>query len=174
MKNSILLRKEGNRMEHSDKERQIIVTGGAIIRDQHNRILWQKRADSNDWGLPGGGMHAGETVEETMIREVKEETGLAVISSTLYAVYSGERLKYTYPGGDDVVFVMFIFDVVADLEDKIASDGKTLLFEDDDHESVTFVFYPIEEMNIEQINPAQRPLFEDLSQQDQQQGILRN
>lgn len=159
-------------MEHSDQERQIIVTGGAIIRDEQNRILWQKRSDSNDWGLPGGGMHAGETVEETMLREVKEETGLEVISSTLYAVYSGERLKYTYPGGDDVVFVMFIFDVVADLEGKLAADGKTLRFEDD--ESVKLVFYKVEAMNIEQINPAQRPLIEDLMNADQQQGILRN
>lgn len=159
-------------MEHSDQERQIIVTGGAIIRDEQNRILWQKRSDSNDWGLPGGGMHAGETVEETMLREVKEETGLEVISSTLYAVYSGERLKYTYPGGDDVVFVMFIFDVVADLEGKLAVDGKTLRFEDD--ESVKLVFYKVEAMNIEQINPAQRPLIEDLMDADQQQGILRN
>lgn len=159
-------------MEHSDQERQIIVTGGAIIRDEQNRILWQKRSDSNDWGLPGGGMHAGETVEETMLREVKEETGLEVISSTLYAVYSGERLKYTYPGGDDVVFVMFIFDVVADLEGKLAEDGKTLRFEDD--ESVKLVFYKVEAMNIEQINPAQRPLIEDLMNADQQQGILRN
>lgn len=160
-------------MEHSDQERQIIVTGGAIIRDEQQRILWQKRSDSNDWGLPGGGMHAGETVEETMLREVKEETGLEVISSTLYAVYSGERLKYTYPGGDDVVFVMFIFDVVANLEGKLDSDGKTLLFEDDDHESVTLVFYSIEEMNIEQINPAQRPLIEDLMNTDQYKPILR-
>ncbi|MDQ1233870.1 mutator protein MutT [Paenibacillus sp. SORGH_AS306] len=159
-------------MEHSDQERQIIVTGGAIIRDEQNRILWQKRSDSNDWGLPGGGMHAGETIEETMLREVKEETGLAVISSTLYAVYSGERLKYTYPGGDDVVFVMFIFDVVADLEGKLAEDGKTLRFEDD--ESVKLLFYKLEAMNIEQINPAQRPLIEDLMAADQQQGILRN
>ncbi|MDN4620575.1 NUDIX domain-containing protein [Paenibacillus sp. PsM32] len=159
-------------MEHSDQERQIIVTGGAIIRDEQNRILWQKRSDSNDWGLPGGGMHAGETIEETMLREVKEETGLEVISSTLYAVYSGERLKYTYPGGDDVVFVMFIFDVVADLEGKLAADGKTLRFEDD--ESVKLVFYKVEAMNIEQINPAQRPLIEDLMAADQQQGILRN
>lgn len=160
-------------MEHSDQERQIIVTGGAIIRDEQQRILWQKRADSNDWGLPGGGMHAGETVEETMLREVKEETGLEVISSTLYAVYSGERLKYTYPDGNDVVFVMFIFDVVVDLEGKLDSDGKTLLFEDDDHESVTLVFYSIEEMNIEQINPAQRPLIEDLINTDPYKPILR-
>lgn len=118
-------------------------------------------------------MHAGETVEETMLREVKEETGLEVISSTLYAVYSGERLKYTYPDGNDVVFVMFIFDVVADLEGKLDSDGKTLLFEDDDHESVTLVFYSIEEMNIEHINPAQRPLVEDLMNTDQRKPILR-
>ncbi|MGG3506550.1 NUDIX domain-containing protein [Paenibacillus lautus] len=55
---------------------KIIVTGGAIIRDHHGRILLQRRSDYGNWGLPGGGMEAGESVEETMRREVLEETGL--------------------------------------------------------------------------------------------------
>ncbi|WDH96914.1 NUDIX domain-containing protein [Paenibacillus urinalis] len=49
---------------------EIIVTGGAIIRDKLGRILMQRRSDYGDWGLPGGGMEAGESIEETMIREV--------------------------------------------------------------------------------------------------------
>ncbi|MNP50379.1 RNA pyrophosphohydrolase [compost metagenome] len=49
---------------------RIIVTGGAIIRDHQGKILLQRRSDYGDWGLPGGGMNAGESVEETMIREV--------------------------------------------------------------------------------------------------------
>ncbi|WP_017813184.1 NUDIX domain-containing protein [Paenibacillus shenyangensis] len=155
------------------KGRKIIVTGGAIIRDDHNRILWQKRGDSHDWGLPGGGMKPGETIEETMIREVREETGLDVIGSHFYAVYSGERLEYTYPSGDDVVFVMFIFDIQVDLTDKLEDDGVTLKYNDPDGESSTLLFCSIDEMQLEQINQAQRPLVEDL-RNDRQGDILRS
>ena len=48
---------------------KIIVTGGAIIRDHQERILLQRRSDYGNWGLPGGGMEAGESVEETMRRK---------------------------------------------------------------------------------------------------------
>lgn len=95
---------------------RIVVTGGAIIRDHMGRILLQKRSDYGDWGLPGGGMEPGESIEETMIREVKEETGLDVSSYELASIYTGEKMKYTYPDGNEVVFVMFLFNVTAELE----------------------------------------------------------
>ena len=40
------------------------------------------------WWFPGGRIRKGETFEETLIREVKEETGLDVIESELVNVYS--------------------------------------------------------------------------------------
>ncbi|MFC3845681.1 NUDIX domain-containing protein [Paenibacillus sp. MAH-36] len=83
---------------------RIVVTGGAIIRDSKGRILLQKRSDYGDWGLPSGGMNPGETIQETMIREVIEETGLSVKDCAFYAVYSGPRMEYIYPDGKKVVF----------------------------------------------------------------------
>ncbi|MDO7907661.1 NUDIX domain-containing protein [Paenibacillus sp. JX-17] len=59
-------------------------------------------------------MEPGESVEETMIREVYEETGLTVYEYKLYAIYSGEAMKYTYPDGNEVVFVMFVFEAKVD------------------------------------------------------------
>ncbi|MCI4369526.1 MAG: NUDIX hydrolase [Thermoplasmata archaeon] len=41
------------------------------------------------WALPGGFVELRETVEEAVVREVKEETGLAVRPVGLVGVYSG-------------------------------------------------------------------------------------
>ncbi|WP_282941343.1 NUDIX domain-containing protein [Paenibacillus sp. RC67] len=150
---------------------RIIVTGGAVIKDKHGRILMQRRSDYGNWGLPGGGMDAGESVEETMKREVLEETGLAVEECAIYAVYSGPRMQYRYPDGNEVVFVMFIFDARVDLENRIAADGKTLLFQDSHNESLVLEFKHLEEVYIGEVSSVQRPLFEDLKKGEQ--ALLR-
>ncbi|MGG0822339.1 NUDIX domain-containing protein [Paenibacillus turicensis] len=140
---------------------KIIVTGGAIIRDQQNRILLQRRSDYGDWGLPGGGMDAGESIEETMIREVYEEIGLKIKEYNLYTVYSGPRMKYRYPDGNEVVFVMFLFNATADLNGKVFEDNR-LIYNDDNDESLRLEFRLLEDINIEEINIVQKPIFEDL------------
>lgn len=144
---------------------KIIVTGGAIIRDKEGRILLQKRSDYGNWGLPGGGMDPGESIEETMIREVFEETGLMVRQYELYSIYSGPLMKYKYPDGNEVVFVMFIFNAKVDLEGRIAEDNNTLMYEDDNKESLKLEFKFIEDIYIEDISTVQRPVFEDLKRE---------
>lgn len=53
-----------------------------------SRVLLAHRRDIDWWNLPGGGMEAGETVEQAMRREVLEETGLEVEIERLVGVYS--------------------------------------------------------------------------------------
>lgn len=56
-------------------------TTTAIIPYPENKILLVKRNTRpfvGYWALPGGRMDPGETLEQTIIREVKEETGLEV------------------------------------------------------------------------------------------------
>jgi 8-oxo-dGTP diphosphatase len=56
-------------------------TATAIITFPPDKILLIKRATvpfRGYWALPGGRVDSGETVEQTIIREVKEETGLDV------------------------------------------------------------------------------------------------
>lgn len=151
--------------------RRIVVTGGAIIKDNQGRILLQKRSDYGDWGLPGGGMEAGEAIEETMIREVKEETGLDIKHYSLYSIYTGSRMKYTYPDGNEVAFVMFLFNAEADLNGKLSEDRKSLIFTDDNNESLQLIFKRIEDIDINSINIVQKPVFLDLMAESK--GILR-
>jgi len=56
-------------------------TATAIIPFPLDKILLIKRATvpfKGYWALPGGRLDPGETVEQTVMREVKEETGLGV------------------------------------------------------------------------------------------------
>jgi 8-oxo-dGTP pyrophosphatase MutT (NUDIX family) len=45
-----------------------------VLREQH--VLLVKRDNPALWELPGGGMHPGEIPEQTVVREVYEETGM--------------------------------------------------------------------------------------------------
>ena len=60
----------------------------ALIFDEDQRVLLAHRRDIDWWNLPGGGMEHGETVEEAVCREVREETGLEVEVKYLVGVYS--------------------------------------------------------------------------------------
>ena len=61
----------------------------AII-SKDNSLLFLRRQNSpakGQWWFPGGRIRKGETLEEALYREVKEETGLEVIKSKLINVY---------------------------------------------------------------------------------------
>ena len=49
---------------------------GILIEDQKILLVKQKVTDSRNWSLPGGALEFGETLEECIIREMFEETGL--------------------------------------------------------------------------------------------------
>jgi mutator protein MutT len=57
----------------------IVGVGAVVIRD--GKILLEKRRNDpgkGKWSIPGGVVELGENVNETVVREVKEETGLVV------------------------------------------------------------------------------------------------
>ncbi|WP_153072168.1 NUDIX domain-containing protein, partial [Escherichia coli] len=59
-----------------------------IVFDEYGRVLLMKRADNGLWGIPSGHVEPAETVEQAIIREIREETGLEVQVKRLIGVYS--------------------------------------------------------------------------------------
>lgn len=79
----------------------------AVIND--NKILLNLRSDTNTWGIPGGAIELGETLEETASRELKEETHLKAESFTLLNVFSGKNFYFKYPNNDELYSVVVLY-----------------------------------------------------------------
>ena len=89
------------------KHKFVLLQDGAaaIIVNDKGQILLQSRTDNERWGLPGGCQELGERFEETVIREVKEETNLDITEDNLelVGIISGGTRRKEYPNGDVVI-----------------------------------------------------------------------
>lgn len=63
------------------------VSVAGVIVDDHGRALLVQRRDNHTWEPPGGVLELGESIDEGLCREVREETGLDVEPVALTGVY---------------------------------------------------------------------------------------
>jgi 8-oxo-dGTP diphosphatase len=97
--------------EHVGHITLLTPTAVAVIRDEAGRILLIRRGDGGGWSLPGGVMEPGERLDQCLIREVQEETGLDVEPVRLIGVYSDPDVNHiTYPNGDQIHIVSATFE----------------------------------------------------------------
>ena len=81
----------------------------AVIRDAENRVLFQEKASGEGWSLPAGAIEPGESPEQAVCREVREETGLLVEPRQLIGVFGGSDFRYVYPNGDEVEYTVVLY-----------------------------------------------------------------
>jgi ADP-ribose pyrophosphatase YjhB (NUDIX family) len=68
---------------------------GAVVGDDDGRILLVQRADSGVWLYPTGWADVGYSPAEVVVKEVREETGIACEPLRLIAVLDGLRMGFT-------------------------------------------------------------------------------
>ena len=78
------------------------VTG--YVRDGEGRVLLGRRSDTGEWALVYGINEPGEQPADTVVREIKEETGVDAVVTDLVAVVSSDRV-ITYANGDNTMYM---------------------------------------------------------------------
>jgi 8-oxo-dGTP pyrophosphatase MutT (NUDIX family) len=114
--------------------RPLILPGAVVlIFNDKDELLLQHRTDGG-WGLPGGIMELGESLEETGRREVKEETGLIIGDLKLEGVFSGSEYFLKVANGDELYSVTAVYSTRG-------YEGKIKM---DESESVDLQFFSLE------------------------------
>ena len=98
----------------------------AIVRDADDRVLFIRRSDNGEWGLPAGAIDPGETPAEAVAREVREETGLEVRPARIAGVFGGQGFRVHYENGDEAEYTVVVFDCEVIGGTLSATDGEAL------------------------------------------------
>ena len=95
-------------------------------------------------------MDVGESAYAALVREVREETGIAIVHADPFGLYSDPRYSVTYPNGDEVQTFTVAF-LVRQWEGSLVSDGDEVL---------ELGFYPLDRLP-EPIYPIHRETIAD-------------
>jgi len=81
----------------------------AVILNAHDQILLQEKDGAQGWNLPAGVIELAETPQEALARQVRQDTGLELLSAQLLDVFGGKAFRYIYPNGDEVEYTVIVF-----------------------------------------------------------------
>jgi 8-oxo-dGTP diphosphatase len=101
-----------------------IVAVGGIVENEHGEVLLVK-THHGGWVFPGGQVEIGENLEDALIREVKEESGIDISVASLIGVYSNTGVHKWYDGVTDVPTKLMLDFVCKSLGGELAISDET-------------------------------------------------
>jgi ADP-ribose pyrophosphatase YjhB (NUDIX family) len=78
----------------------IAVAVSAFVLDEYSQLLMIRRTDNDLYSIPGGQLELGETLTQTAVRELHEETGIAIEVTGLIGIYSNPDHVIAYTDGE--------------------------------------------------------------------------
>lgn len=123
----------------------------ALVLDDRRRVLLVQHATRGIWGAPGGAVDPGETPADCVVRETWEETGLYVRPLRVAGVYGGDKYRVRYSNGDEVEYVMTVFECGV-LSGTLRPDGD---------ETLAVRFFAVSELESEPLTPWLRSVLHD-------------
>ena len=91
-----------------------IVAAGGIVEDGKGNVLLVKTY-FHGWVFPGGQIEIGETIDEGVIREIKEESNIDASVCQLIGIYSN-TCSYLYKDGVTIIPSKVMFDYICKYE----------------------------------------------------------
>ena len=104
----------------------VLPSATGLVRDGDGRVLLVKHVNGGIWVLPGGAVDPDESPQDAVVREVWEETGIWVEPVALRGVFGGPEYRVRYDNGDQVSYVMSVFECRR-LGGSIRADGEETL-----------------------------------------------
>ncbi|MFF9360587.1 NUDIX domain-containing protein [Streptomyces griseoluteus] len=85
---------------NAPKANSVVPSVTAVVRDDAGRLLLIHKTDNDLWALPGGGHDIGEHIADTVVREVREETGIDVEVDNISGLYTDPQHVLAYDDGE--------------------------------------------------------------------------
>lgn len=95
-----MARTDYNHDPNAPTPNSIVVAVTAFVQDDTGRILMIRRTDNDLYAIPGGAQDVGETIVQTVVREVREETGITVEVIALVGIYSDPEHVIAFSDGE--------------------------------------------------------------------------
>ena len=118
--------------QNAPKTTQRTRLGANAIITCNQKLLLEKRRDSDTWGLVGGGVKNYETPEQALVREIYEELGLRISKDRLrkLAVYGEPGRIAAYCDGSvwRMVIVAFALELEQEPMIRISEESRDMRF----------------------------------------------
>ena len=91
----------------------VVPSVAVLLVDEQDRVLLVRHDDRGLWVAPGGTVEPDEHPESTAMREVRQETGIEVDLVRIIGAFGGPEFRVRHANGDQVGYVMTVYEARA-------------------------------------------------------------